>query len=57
MKRLVVLTGLLGLAACSGPGAPAGQGARFDTSLPMNEFMLHVVDPAGQAFWRGAGPS
>lgn len=55
MKRLVVLAGLLGLAACSGPGAPAGQGARFDTSLPMNEFMLHVVDPAGQAFWRGAG--
>ena len=55
MKRLVVLAGLLGLAACSGPGAPAGEGAKFDTSLPMSEFMLHVVDPAGQAFWRGAG--
>jgi hypothetical protein len=55
MKRLAALVGLLGLAACTGPVGPAGDGVKFDTSLPMNEFMLHVVDPAGQAFWRGAG--
>ena len=55
MKRLAALVGLLGLAACTRPVGPAGEGVKFDTSLPMNEFMLHVVDPAGQAFWRGAG--
>ena len=56
MKRLFALWGLLSLAACSGPVGSGGPGgAKFDTSLPMNEFMLHVVDPAGQAFWRGAG--
>ena len=57
MKRLLALAGLVAIAACSGPGgagAPAA-GVKFDTSLPMNEFMLHVVDPAAQVFWRGAG--
>jgi hypothetical protein len=57
MKRLLAVAGLVALAACSGPGgtgAPAA-GVKFDTSLPMNEFMLHVVDPAAQAYWRGAG--
>ena len=56
MKRLVALAALLSLAACSGPGgsgAPAG--VKFDTTLPMSEFMAHVVDPAAQAYWKGAG--
>jgi len=56
MKRLVALASLLVLAACSGPGgsgAPAG--VKFDTTLPMSEFMAHVVDPAAQAYWKGAG--
>mgnify|MGYP006274946163 FL=1 len=57
MKRFVAIAGLVALAACSGPGgssAPPG-GVKFDTSLPMNEFMAHVVDPAAQAYWKGSG--
>ena len=48
------------IAACSpqkpaaGRAAAAGQ-PRFDTSLAMNEFMGHVVDPAAFAYWRGSG--
>lgn len=57
MKAFVALAGVLALAACSrpaGPAAPAA-GVKFDTSLPMNEFMAHVVDPASQAYWKGSG--
>lgn len=55
MKRITAVAGLLVLAACSGPqGAPA-PAPKFDTSLAMNEFMAHVVDPASQAYWRGSG--
>src|SRR5437773_11155045 len=43
-------------AACSPkePAAPAAA-ARFNTDLPMTEFMDHVVDPAAFAYWRGSG--
>lgn len=50
------------LTACS-PSKPAGTSARaagtaqakYNTSLPMNELMAHVVDPASFAYWRGSG--
>jgi len=37
-------------------GAPSlAAAARFNTDLPMNEFMGHVVDPAAFAYWAGSG--
>jgi hypothetical protein len=39
--------------AASKTDAPGA--ARFDTDLPMNEFMGHVVDPAAFAYWAGSG--
>lgn len=56
MKRLGILVSLAALGACSGPSGPnARGGVKFDTSLPMSEFMAHVLDPAAQAFWKGSG--
>jgi len=57
MKRISAVAGLLALAACSGPQGAANPAAapKYDTSLPMNEFMLHVVHPASQVYWRGSG--
>ena len=57
MKRISAVAGLLALAACSGPQGASNSAAapKFDTSLPMHEFMLHVVHPASQAYWRGSG--
>lgn len=64
MKRVIVTTAALAalLAACSpqkaeqksAAPAPAGQ-AKFNTDLPMDEFMGHVVDPAAFGYWKGSG--
>jgi hypothetical protein len=54
------------LAACSpqkkadpaqapGQTAAAAGAAKFNTDLPMDEFMGHVVDPAAFAYWGGSG--
>ena len=52
-SRLAVVgaLGLLALAGCS----PGGSGAKFDTELPMTEFMGHFVDPAAQLYWKNSG--
>ena len=47
------------LTACS-PGKPAAPKAeagavKFNTDLPMTEFMGHVVDPAAFMYWKGSG--
>jgi hypothetical protein len=42
------------LAACSPPKAPS-VAAKFNTDLPMTEFMDHVIDPAAFAYWHGSG--
>lgn len=41
------------LVACS-PQQPTAE-PKFNTDLPMAEFMGHVVDPAAFAYWRGSG--
>lgn len=51
MKRLTAV-----LAACliTGCTSPADRATTY-TALPIKELMAHVVDPAAQAFWTGAG--
>lgn len=60
MKRIIALAACAALlAACSqqkpAPKAEAPTGAKFNTDLPMDEFMGHVVDPAGFQYWEGSG--
>lgn len=43
--------GLLG--GCSRP--PEKPAAPFNTEIPLNEVMLHVLEPAAYGFWDGAG--
>jgi hypothetical protein len=45
------------LTGCS-PGKPAAPKAgepKFNTDLPMTEFMGHFVDPAAFMYWKGSG--
>jgi hypothetical protein len=56
MNRVLVLTvtGLaLALAGCS--QLPGAKRVEYNTDLPMNELMGHVIDPAAWAYWRGSG--
>ena len=55
MKPILILAACaLTLAGCS-QQAPAAGKAKFNTDLPMTEFMDHVVDPAAFAYWHGSG--
>ena len=51
-----VLAAAVILAACSAskPAAPP-MTAKFDISLPMDELMGHVIDPAAYGYWKGSG--
>lgn len=52
MRRLLPLAACaLALAACSNREAQPA----YDTRIDMAELMLHVIDPAAFAFWRGSG--
>ena len=66
LKKLVPVAALaalasvtLGLAACqpqkAAPKAEASATPRFNTDLPMTEFMGHFVDPAAFMYWKGSG--
>jgi hypothetical protein len=61
MVRLItLLAGAVALAACSpqkpaAPQAPAATPAKYNTNLPMDELMGHVVDPASFTYWKGSG--
>ena len=47
---------VLALAAGCSPGQPAQtKGAKFNTELPMSEFMGHFVDPAAFMYWDNSG--
>ena len=59
MKHLLTLAAFaVALSACS-PGKPDGPkisaGAKFNTELPMSEFMGHFVDPAAFMYWKASG--
>ena len=49
----VVACGLLAV-SCS-PQKPAAGAAKFNTDLPMTEFMGHFVDPAAFMYWKNSG--
>jgi hypothetical protein len=51
-----VLLAPLAVAACAKPAkAPPPAQVQYDTRLPMDELMGHVVDPAAFTYWKGAG--
>lgn len=59
MKHLLTLAACaVALTACT-PGKPAGPAispdAKFNTDLPMSEFMGHFVDPAAFMYWKASG--
>ena len=51
MKRSVMMLGLLALAGCGKPEAEQPTAS----SLPLNEYMAHVVDPNARQLWRWQG--
>ncbi len=57
MKRVIAIAACAALAVACTPKAksPEGGGVKFDTSLPMTEFMGHVVDPAAFMYWKNSG--
>jgi hypothetical protein len=61
LKRVITLAACMAaLAACT-PQKPAATKTadaaqpKFNTDLPMDEFMGHVVDPASFMYWKGSG--
>jgi len=59
LKHLLTLAACaVALSACT-PGKPAGPAisadAKFNTELPMSEFMGHFVDPAAFMYWKASG--
>jgi hypothetical protein len=62
LRKLATVAALAALLAACSPqkSAPkAGEGvsaaAKFNTDLPMTEFMGHVVDPAAFMYWKASG--
>lgn len=58
MRPVIAAAACAALVACS-PGKPedaaGAPGARFNTNIPMTEFMGHVVDPAAFLYWSNSG--
>lgn len=59
MKRVITVAACMAaLAACSPQKEAAPKASaqpKFNTDLPMTEFMGHVVDPAAFMYWKGSG--
>ena len=60
LRRIITLAAIALLAAACSPKAPdklakAPSEAKFNTDLPMTEFMGHFVDPAAFMYWKGSG--
>lgn len=55
---MIALAALLSACSPGKPASPQDTGkatARFNTDLPMTEFMGHVVDPAAFMYWKNSG--
>ena len=59
MKRLMTVAACALLAVSCTPQKPkpAAGAVKFNTDLPMTEFMGHVVDPASFMYWKSSGRS
>ncbi len=58
MKHLIAVAACAALVTACSPGKPAAPKAgapKFNTDLPMSEFMGHFVDPAAFMYWKGSG--
>lgn len=63
MKHLFAFAACAALLTACSPGKPAATGkapelaasVKFNTELPMTEFMGHFVDPAAFMYWKGSG--
>jgi hypothetical protein len=62
LRKFVPVVALAALVAACSPQKPAAPkageataGAKFNTDLPMTEFMGHFVDPAAFMYWKGSG--
>lgn len=51
MRRLLAAACLLALGSCS----PKAEQPAYNTDQDIAELMIHVIDPAAFAFWRGSG--
>jgi hypothetical protein len=56
LKRIITMAIVAVLTACSQkPAATAAGAVKFDTSLPVNAIMDHVVDPGAFLYWKSTG--
>jgi hypothetical protein len=58
LKRFLIVAACAALPMAALLGCapkPAETTVKFNTELPMNEFMGHVVDPASFTYWGGSG--
>jgi hypothetical protein len=59
LKRIIIATVAVAasLTACKQklPAPTAPPSVKFDTSLPVNEIMAHVVDPGSFMYWKATG--
>lgn len=59
LKRLVAFTACAALLAACSPQKPAppppSTPVKYDVSIPVNEVMGDIVDPAAFAYWHGSG--
>jgi hypothetical protein len=55
--RFALLIALASTLASCGPEAKQQSAQPFNTNIPLDEVMAHVMDPAAYAFWGGTGTS
>ena len=56
MRPTLIIAMAFVLASC-GPESKPVSAVPFNTSMPLDEVMAHVMDPAAYAFWGGTGTS
>lgn len=59
MRPVIAAAACAALVVACSPGKPesaaGAPGAKFNTDIPMTEFMGHVVDPAAFLYWNNSG--